>query len=474
MMYEFELVYNSERFYTIFALLFGIILTSIIATYSLLRIRNRGHRIGAFILNVIVLIYQTSQFLAVISPPKELTLFASIQCIGFCLLGPAFYIYIRTLLKIKPIGLLEIIVLSCLSCVGIVLVLTNSIHGKFYYIYNTFYIRYEIMYIMTIIYNSLCAFAGCILLAKYPTRQEGYTIWQRILYPASLLIFIATGVFDGINPKLFSYDITPSSISIVQMLFFYSNRFSGLSGIFPIGRSNILDCINESVIMTDMKGSIIYYNNTPFNKQLKIENGIDILLLLTQQPNIYNNLNGLDTLYEHINLYKMHNNAHNHDVNDIIHSTSYGEFIIKATEKRFFSYSIQPIKKGASHIAGILYIFRDITEDINLLYRLDARNNELTAINERIKKYAGMVKQLSLEKERNSILKKISKDVEESILQIISLLEDIEPIDDVNAQEIKIGIQESIKVARNGITGIRKSVLSISTSMVQKGGKMND
>lgn len=474
MMFEYELVYNSERFYTILILLLAIIFTSIISTYAQFRVRNREQRIGALLLNAIVLIYQMGQFLAVISPPRELAFFVSLQCIGFCMLGPAFYIYICTLLKTKPIGLLKTAAISSLCCAGIVLVLTNSFHGMFYTIYNIFYIRYGVLYILILILNSLYALSGCILLIKYMAAQKKHNPGTKSLIPASLLMVVGACVFDGINPDFLSYDIAPSCISIIQLLFLYSNRLSGLSGNLPIGRSNILDCINESVLMTDVEGNVIYHNDTPFNRQISMENGVDIQCVLTQLINMYKNPDGLNTLNEQTNLYKVYGNANKDSSDNIVPGISLGEFSLVDTITSYYSYSIQPIRKGALHVAGTLYIFRDITEDKRLLNHLDARNSELAATYERLKKYSVMVKQLSVEKERNRILKKVSRDVEEAVLQIITLLEGIKPIDDSTARKTMHNVQESIKVARSGIAGIRKSVSTISASLMQEGEKMDD
>lgn len=473
MMYEYELVYNSERFYTIFALLFAIILTSIIATYALFRVRSKEQRIGALFLNVIVLIYQTSQFLVVVSPPKELNLFVSIQCIAFCLLGPAFYLYNRTLLKMKPIGSMKTIILYSLSCIEILLVSTNSFHGLFYSIYNVFYVNYETIYFLALIFNSLCAMAGYILLMKYSIIPEENNILQRILYPICLITVIGAGIFDGISPELFPYDITPSSISIIQILFLFSNRLSGLSGNLSISRSNILDCIKESVIMTDMEGNIIFYNDTPLNRQISMENGADIRTVLNQMSNINKISDGWDTLYEYVNLYTAKNIAHNHASDSTPINSPCGEITMDA-EKSWYSYTIQPIKKGKLHVAGVLYVFRDITKDKELINHLNRRNSELAATYDKMKKYSARIRQLSVEKERNKILKKINRDIEGSVIKIISLLKDIETIDDIDAQEIKMRLHKSIEIARNGITGIRRSIHAISDPRMREGEEMND
>ena len=473
MMYEYVLVYNSERFYTIFTLLFVIILTSIIATYTLFRVRSKEQRIGALFLNAIVLIYQTSQFLVVVSPPKELNLFVSIQCIAFCLLGPAFYLYNCTLLKIKPAGSLKTIILYSLSCIGILLVLTNRFHGLFYSIYNVFYVKYETIYFWALLFNSLCAMAGYMLLLKYGMIPEGNNILQRIIYPICLIAVIIAGVFDGIRPGLFAYDITPSSISIIQILFFFSNRLSGLSGNLSISRSNILDCIKESVIMTDMEGNIIFYNDTPFNKQIGTENGADIRKVLNQLNNVNKISDGWDNLYEYVNLYTAKNNAHNHASYSTPINSSCGEITMDA-EKSRYSYTIQPIKKGRFHVAGILYVFRDVTKDKELINHLSRRNSELAATYDKMKKYSARIRQLSVEKERNKILKRISRDIEDSVLKIISLLEDVEIIDDIDTQEMKMRLHKPIEIARNGITGIRRSIHAISDPRMRKGEEMDD
>lgn len=458
-MFDYELVYNSERFYTVLILLSAIILTSIIATYAQFRVRNREQRIEALLLNAIILIYQAGQFLAVVSPPKELAFFVSLQCIGFCLLGPAFYIYINALFKPHPPGFSRTLAVFSLSFAGIALVLTNSFHERFYTIYNIFYIRYGLFYIWVLILNFIYALSGCVLLLKNISHKEKHRLRRNALFPASLLIAAGAAIFDVVNPDMLSYDITPSSIAFIQLMFFFSNRLSGLSGNLPTGRRNILDCINESVIMTDMGGNVIYHNNTTFNRYINMENGVDIQFVLNQLTGMYASPEGLNSLREHITLSK----TQDKDTTD----TYYGEILLCNTEASYYSYSIRPIRKGTFHTAGILYIFRDVTEDKKLVNYLDARSKELAAVYDRTKKYSLMVKQLSVEKERDKILGKVSNDVEKAVLQIIALLEELGPVDDSN-------VLESIKVARSGIAGIRKSISTISASLIQEGEKMND
>nr|HPL52962.1 hypothetical protein [Bacillota bacterium] len=81
---------------------------------------------------------------------------------------------------------------------------------------------------------------------------------------------------------------------------------------------------------------------------------------------------------------------------------------------------------------------------------------------------------LSVEKERNKILKRISRDIEDSVLKIISLLEDVEIIDDIDTQEMKMRLHKPIEIARNGITGIRRSIHAISDPRMRKGEEMDD
>jgi len=471
MAFEYELVYNNERFYTCLVLLFSIILTSVIITYTLFRVRSKEQRAGSLFLNVIILVYQTSQFLVVVSPPRELYFFVSLQCIGFCILGPAFYLYCRTLLKMGAISLPETIALYSVSCLGILTVLTNGFHEMFFRIYDMFYIDYGIMYFMALISNSLWAMAGSSLLMKYRVTHEEYNIQQRFLYPICLLAVIGAGVFDGINPELFSYGLTPSSLSIIQILFLFSNRLLGLSGNLFIGKSNILDCINESVIMTDTEGNIIFYNDTQLNRQIGMENGADIQEILDKLTHKYEYSDGLDTLYDYLNLYKTQHNTHKDTAAGTIPNSICGEITIESSGKRWYFYTVQPITKGKIHVAGVLYVFRDVTEDKVLINHLNDRNSKLADTYEKMKKYSAIIRQLSVERERNKILKKISRDIEESVLKIISLLNEIEAMDDKDARSVEISLHKSIAIARNGIAGIRKSISAISEPIMQEGEK---
>ncbi len=166
MMYEYNLIYNNSRFYTVFTLLFVIILTSIIITYTLFRVRRKEQRVGALFLNAVILLYQTSLFLAVVSPPKDLKVFVIAECIAFCILGPAFYYYNYSLLGKVSINTSKALLFLFPSLIGIVSVLTNSYHSMFYSINNIFFINYGIFYFLTLIFNLLYALGGYALILK--------------------------------------------------------------------------------------------------------------------------------------------------------------------------------------------------------------------------------------------------------------------------------------------------------------------
>lgn len=460
MMYEYNLIYNSSRFYTVFTLLFVIILTSIIITYTLFRVRRKEQRVGALFLNAVILLYQTSLFLVVVSPPKELKVFVIAECIAFCILGPAFYYYNCSLLGKVSINTSKALLFLFPSLIGVVSVLTNSYHFMFYSINNTFFIKYGFFYFLTLIFNLLYALGGYVLILKrFKSKKSFY--FQRFLYPLCIVIIIGGGIIDGIRPGNLIYDITPISLTFFQILFLFLNRFLGLSGNLDIGRSSILNNIKESVIMTDMEGKIIFFNDTSFNKETGMKYGVPLAVVLSKAENVQRISRGGDILFHHIDYYKN---------NSSLDMKSFLGEIITDDGKGCYSYTIKPIGKGRLHGAGALYLFRDITKDKELIKSLDDRNKALITSYDKIKKYSARIGELSAEKERTYILESISKSIEKSILDIILLLKIFNNKELITEKKIEKNMMVSLEIAREGIKEIRKAIYEISNP-INKGRK---
>lgn len=90
-MFEHWLVYTFEKLYLMAALLAAIILTTVLTAYTYSANLYKRRKYSLLALLTVVLVLQTAQFLAVVSPPREITFFVQVQLMSLCLLGPVFF-----------------------------------------------------------------------------------------------------------------------------------------------------------------------------------------------------------------------------------------------------------------------------------------------------------------------------------------------------------------------------------------------
>jgi len=456
MLYDHALVYNYEKFYLMFVLLAAIILTVILATHAFCVNLPRRNKNSLLALHGVVLLLQTSQFLAVVAPPKELTFHVSGQGIALLMLGPAFYIHVHVLICRKFLKPLQAALLLAIPVTGALLVLTNSWHNLFFTFHDAFYVRFSAAFFYFSAYNYLCAFTAILLLyMRYKKKRENGGADLRWVAAATgaVLLILAIDLFEFRNPAFFPYDLTPATIALAQIIF-------RLAGVSPsryksllTARINVLDSLNESIIMTDRNNKILYLNQTPLNKMLclKIGAGIDVL--------------NQDQLIE--------------PTLDFRETVSEGEFMCGGPEdKKVFSYAVTPLHKGQRQKSpvGKLYTFREITVYKTLISSLDAKNMELAAALERLRKHMRVVKQLAEERERNKIMQYVISTVGNCISGIINTLaaaDFLKGRKEANRVVIKDKIEKSIRFARDGINKTRESVstLHMRSETEREGGK---
>lgn len=91
MLFPHELIYTYEKLYLLAALLPAIISTTAISAHIMCSYLDPAPKKALFLLAAVILTLQAGQFLAAVSPPRELPFFAALQGSSFCLLGAVFY-----------------------------------------------------------------------------------------------------------------------------------------------------------------------------------------------------------------------------------------------------------------------------------------------------------------------------------------------------------------------------------------------
>lgn len=426
MMYAYADVYNYEKLYMVTALLFAIILTVTLTVYTYCSLLRRERKIALVILQLIILLLQTAQFIAILSPPRELIFFTLIQGTFFCLLGPGFLLFSYTARYHTFPRVREWTAILALPLLGIIAVLLNGVHHQYFTIYNIFYIQYHKLYFLILIFNGIYALAGLFLVYGWQKQEETNLIRRFFFYIFVIIALLGAGIFQYLKPGLLHYSLVPAGIAIAQLFFTARNRDNPSSKSVLPARVRALDFIDEAVILTDSHQRIIYHNRAPFNRIIGAEAGKEIQALLKERV-----------------------------------SLSEREFSFYDRGEQYdYTYYIQAL--GFGQPTGILYAFRDISKYKNLIRELDQKNHELRAVSEKLSEYTKVVRILTEEKERSQILEQIHCTVGTSIAQILKLIREIEMLDDSNILQIKDKIEESIRFAREGIRDIRQAVSTLS------------
>jgi hypothetical protein len=463
MLFDHALVYNYEKFGLMAVLLAAIILTAVTAAHTFCANLPRMRRGSLLALHGVVLILQTSQFLAVAAPPKELAFHVSAQCIALLMLGPAFYIYVYILTCRKFMSPPHLVALFLIPAAGILLVLTNHLHQLFFTFYHVFYVRFSPAFFYVSAYNYLCAAAALRLMfrqARQARQNGGAGVRLIAAAAAALLMLLTVDLFEWVNPLFFPYDLTPAALAPAQIVFLLAGSFISRYHSLLTARVNVLDSLNESIIMTDWNKNVEYFNHTPLNELFRLQEGISIDDLSKKQS--------LTTAF------------------DFRDTVSAGEFTYGKLNHggafeniQTFSYLAQPLYKGKkqNNPVGVLYSFRDISAYKTLIASLDAKNYELTLALEKLKKHMLVITRLAKETEREKILRQMRETVGSNISKIVDNLVAVILIAEKEGARpavIKEKIEESIQYARTGIHTIRESVSTLYLTSTFEGRAADD
>ncbi|NLI57130.1 MAG: hypothetical protein GX387_01160 [Clostridium sp.] len=363
----------------------------------------------------------------------------------FCLI----YTYSNILKKRKLIYLMFLP-----SVLVYILLLTNSLHHKFYIHFSMSEIVYGPVFWFHLVISYIYALIGTIILIRHYIANIGYARKRTFLLIFAATIPIIANFFyifnatTGINITPKGYDLTPVSFSLSLLLFsiaMYKYRFLN---IVPIAHNKIVSNLNESIIVVDSFNKIDSFNES-FLKTFS----------LSEKINIYDDV-------EKFTHYLKTNCSPTADTKRIINTindekstnSEYGEIDMLLPEKKSFRVSIQPLFGKKQDFLGRIILFNDITEYKELLDEVKDKNAELTAMNQQLSEYAATVEELSIERERNRFARDVHDTLGHSMTLLISLLEVCNITCKKDAEKTEEKIAQALKVAREGIKELRRSV----------------
>ncbi len=405
---------------------------------------NRKYTLLA--LQMLILVIQCGQFLSLAATPAEIEFFVRTQTSGLCLLGLTYFLYGYVSAFHRYPTLSFCIAISIMPVAAVAFVWSDQLHHLFYTIYNTFYYRYEQSFTLVMIYNYLLALAGSALLG---TKARGkWSFRQSIPAFGAVIFLMALDTFEFVGPRLSIYDLTPVGLAVAQISYLVARRpISGYHNVLRT-RMSALNCIEQSVVITDRQNRILYHNESPLNVQMNLREGQDFVGIPSR---------GL--VFEE--------KLESARVGEQVANGEFAYVFTGSITPRHYSYYVRTLGARKGQVAGLLYSFRDVSAYKELIEELNRRHHELAAASERLQEYSSIVERLAEEVERERVVRQVYDTVEEAVSRIVANLQEMESEEGPELMEHSIA--ECLEFARSSIREIRSSVCSLSAPSREEG-----
>ena len=437
MLFDHALVYNDEKALLMAVLLAGVVLTSALAAciYSVNLHRRQKHTLLA--MHAVILIIQAGQFLAVVSPPRELPFLVKAQVVGLCLLGPLFFLCVRASLNGRHLVRRGHAALFLFPAACILLLVLGDYRGFFHVMESGLHVAYAPGIHLVAAHNGLCGLAALYLLVAN-RKRHGSPCTRTILAAAGAVCLVAAvDLFEYVHPQSPAYDMTPASLTIAQLFFYLASPLFKRSRSLLSTRTHVLDSLNEVVLLTDRWDNVVYSNNASLGASLRDR--------LPTEPG-----------------------------GACLQVSTLGEIAVQNGEQRHYSFCVRPILVRGKDRVGMLYTFRDITEYKALIAQLNAKNEALLSAQRTLREHARLTRQLAEEEERNKILREVGRTVGQHIDAITRNLEAARLLADDRDGRFRSALREAVERARRGIEEIRSSVRTLASSAGTEGGIARD
>ncbi len=313
--------------------------------------------------------------------------------------------------------------------------------------------------------------AALIILLLRAIKNKGYIRVQ------SLLLFVAIGVPRAISlvvdynlfityhwTSLSHVDILPAVYTVTTFIIALVTFRYRMLDIMPVAMKDLFDKLSQAIVVTDVSNEIIHYNRS-----------FEEFFLGGQSSRNYTSaklfaikLNGL--------LKDTDNNKKIVDAIKSVNTLNYnGEMILSKPKERFFSVSIKPIIINSKEIVGRIITLNDITIYKNLLeennkknIELQRVNEELSLMNEQLKKSALTVEELAVEKERN----RIARDVHDTLGHTMAVLITLLNVSSITCRNDPGKTHEQLKeataIAKEGLKELRRSISGIKNEKLEQ------
>lgn len=440
------------NFLRVLVLLISVCLSLAMIVYSLLK-GKKNKVLGSYVwTQLLVFIWLTAQLLRLAADRRPIEyLFINYEYLGICFIGVSwlFFCLRYTGQKIMEHRIFKLLILIP-PIVSYLAVLTNPYHHLFFPAQD-FAVTKGILFYVHAVFVYLYCFYGTLSLFKHSAKQLGYRKMQSLLLTIAVILpFIAnyaliSGFFDP------GFDTTPITF-VLSMFFFALAVFKyKLLNIMPIAHRKIVENMTEAIIIADLSGEIIEFNQSfaglfpRIVGQTHIDQFFDQIPINPEKSVNLNNITDVIKKNEPFNVS--------------------GELHLDEPVAKSLIIHIQPLFSG-KEIVGKFISLNDITEIRQLLDALHEKNQELLAKNQQLMEYSAQIEELAVTKERN----RFARDVHDTLGQTMTVLVALLEVSKINCRQnpdmVEAKLTEAIRIAGEGLKEVRRSVTGLSPEKV--------
>ena len=372
---------------------------------------------------VLVLI---SQLLSYLAPEFEtkyvMTLISSIINLYFSV---AFYCFSQFYYRKKHMRPYILILLHTLPLIGLILVLLSP---RELFLKASPTDQFGILYNLYCVLGYILQFLGCTLMILNLTKGIKTSLFKIMIVGISLLAFSFKFMMAISSPNNWII-IHPILVFMIFTLLYVGAVKLGLFNTMSLGVRRSLELYSEAIFVIDKQGKLTYSN----------------LAFQELNPSIGNLI---------VKRFKL-------DV-DKIHTASWEEQFTEAVfEDRIFTLSIRPLKTVFNQITGFICIIHDDTLLKATLQDLRIKNEELTEMNQSIKKLEEQAKKLAVMEERNILAKEIHDVLGHSLILALHTLESNKLILNDNPEQAILRLKQVLVDIDGGMVEIAAANASI-------------
>ncbi|HOR85018.1 MAG TPA: histidine kinase N-terminal 7TM domain-containing protein [Bacillota bacterium] len=395
------------------------------------------------VLHLILLEWMICKVLKTIAPTVELKwFFIAAQYFAVCFLGSALLMFGYYYGKRRHLPLWTSILLNVPPFLFFIGIITNESHHLFYSTYDflgdtfgpLFYISTGVMY--------LYLTAGIYFCAACFRKQQGSKGTQAKLLTAGIMVPLlvnALYVFGLLEPR---FDLTPISCNISLLFFAYAIWRYHFLDVVNMGISLSMGSMQEGVLVTNIRGRIIDYNNS--------------IMEILHFSNNEIPFDTIDLLYDSLKpVY-----------NDTIKTTTQDG---KISYIKFYS---KPLVLRNKKTIGNVHVFADMTGYRELVLSLENKNREQIEANKKIIKYIKDVEQLTAIEERNRMAKEIHDVLGHSLTLVTAVLEGSLILIESDYSEAKKRIVQALSMARLGHGEMKKVLYGTSVGSISSTNRL--